>query len=165
MAPTQLLRFPITPISRACAVTRRRRALRRSSPTRVLRKSWRRPFARMASKPEPSESRCNCNYSDTARGLSGLIRRLDEQLLPAAHRAAHVDEQVVVAVLWNGTLGDSQLRDCKRRSLLWNFLRPESLDEGHLTLVALARFRAGEPPGLNPCRQPAQRLEMGNRLG
>src|SRR5215472_16214585 len=180
MAPTPPSRFPIMPISRVCAATHGRRALRRSSPTRVSPKSWRRPCARMASKPGPSESPCNCNYSDPVRGnneggtsraasgarsLSGLVRRLDEQLLPAAHGAAHLDEQVVFAVLWNGTLGDSQLRDCKRRSLLWNFLRPERLDEGHLTLVALARFRAGEPRGLNPCRQPAQRLEMGNRLG
>src|SRR5262249_48127716 len=129
-----------------------------------------------------SESRCSSSSSDSsltyprrqgvdgrscrrAQSLGGLIRGLDEQLLLAAHPAAHLDKQVVVAVLRNRTRRDPQLRRRKRRRLLRNLLRAERLDKGHLTLVALARFRPGEPGRLDPPRQAAQRLQMGDRLG
>jgi hypothetical protein len=91
------------------------------------------------------------------RGLSG---RLNQQLFFATYAAAEVEEEIILAVLWDGSRCDAQLGLCELGNGLGNVFGLERRDELHLPLVALTGLGLREPCGLRPHGQTVEGVEV-----
>src|SRR5262249_59776070 len=107
--------------------------------------------ARAGPHAPPPEPRCpSAGESYAARKRASrtrrsLLRRLDQQLLLAAHRAPQVDEQIPLAVLGHRARRDAELRLRELRHPLGDLRWGEGLQREHLLVVTLAELGALEP--------------------